>query len=164
MFRRILPIILTALTFLLDTVVLPVFTEHWLLPLFSLLTVHTLGLLLGRTRGSLLGMIAGLLTDISVGTPLGLMTMFFGLIGYGGGWFGRVMFRNPLAPLVASVVCFTVFELGMAGYATLAAAAFSSELFIRALWRLLLDIALVEGFYVLFDWLIKPSRSRFAPR
>lgn len=164
MFRRLLPPILTALMLLIDASILPVFFSHWLMPVFTLITVHVLGLLLGRTRGTLYGMLSGLLTDISVSTPLGLMTMFYGLLGYAGGWFGRRMFRNPLAPLISAAVCFTVFELSMAGYMALAGAAVGVEELIRALIRIALDIALVEGFYVVYDWLIKPSRSRFAPR
>ena len=164
MFRRILPPLLVAITFLLDTTILPIFATHWLMPLFTLLTVHTLGLLLGRTRGTLYGMIAGILVDISVSTPLGLMTLFYGGLVYMGGWFGRVLFRNPLSPLVSALICFTVFELGMVGYTTLASAAFGMDMLIHALIRIVLDVVLVEGLYVLYDWLIKPSRSRFAPR
>lgn len=164
MFRRILPWLLATFAVLLDTTILPIFSNHWLMPLFALLTVHTLGLLLGRTRGALFGMLSGLLVDISLSSPLGLMTMFYGGLGYMGGWFGRRMFRNPLAPVVSAVVCFAFFELGMACYATLAGASFSGELFVHALIRIAADVALVEALYVLYDWLIKPSRSRFAPR
>lgn len=164
MFRRILPSILVAFTLLLDTAILPVFFSHWLMPAFALLTVHTLGLLLGRTRGSLFGMLSGLLVDISVSTPLGLMTLFYGGLGYLGGWFGRKMFRHPLAPLVSALVCFTLFEMGMAGFITLASATISSTVFVQALIRIALDVVLVEGLYIVYDWLIKPSRSRFAPR
>ena len=164
MFRRILPSILVAFTLLLDTAILPVFFSHWLMPAFALLTVHTLGLLLGRPRGSLFGMLSGLLVDISVSTPLGLMTLFYGGLGYLGGWFGRKMFRHPLAPLVSALVCFTLVEMGMAGFITLASATISSTVFVQALIRIALDVVLVEGLYIVYDWLIKPSRSRFAPR
>ena len=164
MFRRILPPLLVVFTLLLDTTILPIFTNHWLIPLFALLTVHTLGLLLGRTQGSLYGMISGLLVDISLGTPLGLMTLFYGGLGYLGGWFGRAMLNHPLAPVIASALCFTVFEFGMALYTIVAGAAFSSQLILHALIRIPMDIVLTEGLYILYDWLIKPSRSRFAPR
>lgn len=164
MFRRILPPILVLLTFLLDTAVLPIFTNHWLIPPFALLTVHALGLLLGRTQGSLHGMIIGLLVDISLGTPLGLMTLFYGVLGYLGGWFGRAMLNHPLAPVISSIISFTLFELGMAGYATIASAAFSADMLIHAFIRIVLEIVLVEGLYILYDWLIKPSRSRYAAR
>jgi rod shape-determining protein MreD len=159
-----LPPLLVVFTLLLDTTILPIFTNHWLIPLLALLTVHTLGLLLGRTQGSLYGMISGLLVDISLGTPLGLMTLFYGGLGYLGGWFGRAMLNHPLAPVIASALCFTVFEFGMALYTIVAGAAFSSQLILHALIRVPLDIALTEGLYILYDWLIKPSRSRFAPR
>ena len=152
------------LTLLLDTAVLPVFLTPWWMPLFALLTVHTMGLLLGRTRGSLFGMLAGLAVDISVSTPLGLMTLFYGLLGYAGGWFGRKMFRNPLAPVVSAAVCFTLFEMSMIGYTALAGASVGLEMLIHALIRIAVDVVLVEGMYVIYDWLIKPSRSRFAPR
>lgn len=164
MFRRILPPILAALMLLVDMSILPVFVSHWMTPLFALITVHTLGLLLGRTRGTLYGMLSGILVDISVSTPLGLMTLFYGFLGYAGGWFGRKLFRNPLAPLISSIVCFTLFELGMSGYAALAGAAFGMEQMLHTLIRIALDVALTEVFYVAYDWLIKPSRSRFAPR
>ena len=134
------------------------------MPLLALLTVHTLGLLLGRTRGSLFGMLAGLAADISVSTPLGLMTLFYGLSGYAGGWFGRRMRNNPLAPVISAAVFFVLFELGMVGYTALAGAAFGMDMLIHALIRIAIDVVLVEAFYVIYDWLIKPSRSRFAPR
>lgn len=164
MFRMILPTLLVALGVLLDATILPMFFEHWLMPLFALVTVHCLGLLLGRTRGVLYGMIAGILIDISVSTPLGLMTLFYAALGYLGGWFGRKMYRNPLMPVIASLVCFALFELGMAIYATLATATVDSTLFVRAFLRLLADVAVTQVFYIVYDWLLKPSRSRFAPR
>lgn len=140
------------------------FVSHWLLPLFALLTAHCLGLLLGRTRGVLYGMISGILVDISISTPLGLMTLFYTLGGYLGGWFGRKMFRRPLAPVISALVFFSLFELGMAGYVTLASATLSSALLTRALARIAVETAATEVMYIVYDWLIKPSRSRFAPR
>lgn len=157
MLRRILPPLIVAFTFFLDTSILPVFSTHWLMPLFALITVHTMGLLLGRTTGALYGMIFGLLADITVSTPLGLMTVFYALLGYVGGLFGRKLFRVFLAPAISAAVCFAVFELGMALYTTVAGAAFVTELFKRALIRLALDVALVQGLYMLYDWMIRPD-------
>lgn len=160
----ILPSLLVALGILLDATILPMVYNHWFMPLFALVTVHCLGLLLGRTRGVLYGMIAGILVDISVSTPLGLMTLFYAALGYLGGWFGRKMFRNPLMPVIASLVCFTLFELGMAIYTTLASATMEKMLFFRALIRLFADVAATQLLYIVYDWLLKPSHSRFAPR
>ena len=142
MFRAILPPLLVAFMFLLDTAVIPVFCTHWLMPVFALITVHALGILLGRTRGALYGMICGLLVDISISTPLGLMTGFYGILGYAGGIFGHRMYRVVIAPMISAAVCFGVFEFGMALYTTIAAASFHVELFKHALIRLVLDVVL----------------------
>lgn len=164
MFRRILPPVFVALTFLLDTAVLPVFSTHWLMPLFALLTVHTMGLLLGRASGALYGMIGGLLVDITISTPLGLMTSFYTLLGYAGGWFARRLFRRSMGPMISAFICFSVFELGMALYTTVAGAAFVQELFVRALIRIALDAVLVQILYIVYDQIIRPDHSIFFRR
>ena len=84
MIRRILPFVLIAIVFLLDSAVLPALTSFWLVPVFGMVLVHCLGLLLGRARGLLYGMIMGLLVDITVSTPLGLMTVIYALLGFVG--------------------------------------------------------------------------------
>ena len=167
MFRKILPPILVALTFLLDTVILPVFVSHWMMPLVALITVHVLGMQIGRTNGTLYGMICGLLVDITVSTPLGLMTMFYGALGYAGGWFARHLFRRinrKFIPLIAGAICFGVFEIGMAFYAILISATLNVQLLTNALIRLALDVALAEGLFIVYEWLIQPDWSRFARR
>ncbi len=164
MFRRILPPFLVALTFLLDTAVLPVFSTHWLMPLLALVTVHVMGMLLGRTSGALYGMICGLLVDITISTPLGLMTSFYALLGYAGGWFGRRLFRRTFGPAISALICFSVFEIGMALYTTVAGAAFVKELFVRALIRIVLDVALVQLLHTVYDRMIQPDHSIFFRR
>ncbi len=167
MFRKILPPLLVALTFLLDTVILPVFVSHWMMPLFALITVHVLGMQIGRTNGTLYGMICGLLVDITVSTPLGLMTLFYGALGYAGGWFARQLFRKinrKFIPLIAGSVCFAVFEIGMAGYAVLISATMNMQLLTNALIRLAVDVAVTEGLFIVYEWLIQPNWSRFAQR
>ncbi len=164
MIRRILPALLLALTFLLDTAVLPALTDFWLVPVFSMALVHCLGLLLGRTRGVLFGMILGLLVDITVSTPLGLMTVIDALLGYAGGWFGRVMWRSPLAPAVSAAACFSLYEFLMDIYLIFTSAQYDGRLFLRSLARVGVYVALVYGGCLLLDRLLKPSKSRFAPR
>ncbi len=164
MIRRILPSLLLALTFLLDTAVTPALTSFWLVPVFGMALVHCLGLLLGRTRGILFGMIMGLLVDITVSTPLGLMTVIDALLGYAGGWFGRMMWRSPLAPVVSSAVCFSLYEFLMDVYMIFVSAQYDGRLFLRSLARVGVYVALVYAGYLLLDRLIKPSKSRFAPR
>ena len=164
MIRRILPFLLIAAFFLLDSAVLPALTSAWYVPVFGMVLIHCLGLLLGRARGLFYGMIMGLVMDITVGTPLGLMTLIDALLGYAGGWFGRVMWRSKLAPVVSGLVCFAVYELVMDTYVVLMATQYDAHLFLRSLARVPIYTALVYGGQFLLDRLLKPNRSRFAPR
>lgn len=164
MIRRILPFFLLALFFLLDITILPVLASHWLIPVFSLVLVHCLGLLEGRSRGTLDGLVLGLLIDITAGTPLGLMTALYAGMGYVGGWVGRTMWRNKLAPLFSAAFCFAVYELVMDVYVTFMAAQFDSMLFLRSLIRLPIYIALVLGGYYGLGRLMGSKRSHYARR
>ena len=164
MFRRILPALLTALSLILDIAVLPVFVVSPYLPVFSLLTVLVLGLLLGRTRGLWFGLAAGLLMDILVATPLGLQTVLYVLVGYGGGIFGRTFTRHPLTPLIAAAVCLTLYELVCYIYMVFSTFSFGVSMIPTMLIHLVIHIAVAQLLYYLYDFLIKPSRSRFARR
>ncbi len=164
MIRRILPFLLIAAFFLLDSAVVPILTSAWFVPIFGMVLIHCLGLLLGRARGLLYGMIMGLLMDITVGTPLGLMTLIDALLGYAGGWFGRMMWRTKLAPVISGAVCFTLYELVMDVYVIFMGTQYDSGLFLRSLLRVPIYVALVYGGQYLLNRLLKPNRSRFAPR
>jgi len=164
MIRRILPFALIAAVFLLDSAVLPALTASWLVPVFGMVLVHCLGLLLGRTRGVLYGMIMGLLMDITVSTPLGLMTVIDALLGYAGGWFGRMLWRSRLAPVVSATVCFALYEFIMDFYLIFMSMQYEAGLFLRSLVRLPIYVALVYVGQLLLNRLLRPSRSRFAPR
>lgn len=164
MFRRILPGILTALTLLLDVTVLPMFVSSDLMPSLSLMSVLCIGLLLGRTRGLTHGLIAGLALDILVATPMGLQTILYTLIGYTGGIFCRTFTRHPLTPLLAAAVCFTVYEAVCYLYVVFSTFAFYVTLLPDMLLVLVIHIVAAQAMYYLYDFLIKPSRSRFAPR
>ncbi len=164
MIRRILPFLLIAAVFLLDSAVLPALTHFWLVPVFGMVLVHCLGLLLGRARGLLYGMIMGLLVDITVSTPLGLMTVIYALLGYAGGWFGRVLWRTRLAPVVSAAVCFSLYEFVMDMYVIVMSLQFEPALALRSLARVPVYVALVYAGQYLLDKLLKPSRSRFVPR
>ena len=161
MIKRLLPIVLVVAAFLLDTAILPQFTSFWLLPVLSLLLVHCLGLLLGRTRGVLFGMIVGLAIDISVGTPLGLMTAICALLGYAGGWFGRLMWTNRLCPVISAAVCFLLYELVMDVYVVLSAAQFDSALLVRSLCRWLVYVLCTWGLHAGLKRVLKPGNPYY---
>ena len=83
---------------------------------------------------------------------------------YGGGVFGRAFTRHPLPPLLASAVCLGLYELVCYIYMVFATFSFGLSMVPTVLIRLLIHIAAAQALYYLYDFLIKPSRSRFAKR
>ena len=81
MLRKLAPYLLTLLSVLLDTSVIHVLYHGVFLVPLSLVTVIMVGILLGRTKGVLVGLIAGLILDVSTGT-LGLKLFPYIAIGF----------------------------------------------------------------------------------
>ncbi len=162
--RRLLPVILLLVSVLLDLAVLPVLLDSRYLPMMTLITVIELGLLLGRTRGSLYGMIGGLLIDILTGYPMGLRTVLYIVSGYVSGFAGRRFQRYILTPVVAPLICFLGYEATMGITAALSGAGIDGADIQAALIRIALQVVLVQPLYLLYDRMIKPSWSRWAGR
>lgn len=162
MLRRILSTVLVLVMLLIDCTVLPVFTHSPLMPQWTLLTVHCLGLLLGRSEGALYGLIAGLLTDILVSTPLGLMTALYTGMGYLGGWFARRRLRRPLTPLMSSALGFAGYELFLIVYVLFASGQMNSGALADAGIRVLIHVVLSLIMCWVYEKLLRPSRSRYA--
>ena len=162
--RRFLPLILLLISVLLDLAVLPVLLGSRYLPMMTLVTAIELGLLLGRTRGSLYGMIGGLLIDILTGYPMGLRTILYIASGYVSGFAGRRFQRYILTPVVAPLICFLGYEGAMGMTAALSGAGIDGQDIQAALIRVVLQVVLVQPLYLLFDRMIKPSWSRWAGR
>jgi len=81
LFKRLTPIFTVLLSVLLDTAVIPVlYNGVFQIPL-SLIAIIAIGIQLGRMRGMLYGMIAGLLMDICTGN-MGLKLFPYILIGF----------------------------------------------------------------------------------
>lgn len=162
--RRLLPVILLLVSVLLDLAVLPVLLDSRYLPMMTLITAIELGLLLGRTRGSLYGMIGGLLIDILTGYPMGLRTILYIVSGYLSGFAGRRFQRYILTPVVAPLICFLGYEATMGITAALSGAGIDGADIQAALIRVALQLVLVQPLYLLYDRMIKPSWSRWAGR
>lgn len=81
MLKKLAPALTLALSVLLDTAILPTFYYGRFLVPLSLVVVILCGIQLGRMRGMLYGMIAGLLLDISAGT-LGMKLFPYIIIGF----------------------------------------------------------------------------------
>lgn len=164
MFRRLLPLLLLIVTLLIDISVVPMIWATRYVPMFSLMTVVVLGLLLGRTRGSMYGLIGGLMLDILVGSPLGLMAAIFVLCGFVTGIMGRRYQRYLLTPVIAPLICFGLYELVLIGYLYLAGARIETTVFRDALIRASIAVICTQLMYLLYDRILKPSWSRFAGR
>ena len=81
MFRRLLPLLMALIGFLLDTTVIPmVYSGPYSVPL-TVVLIFLIGMCMGRMRGLLYGTLTGLLIDITSGT-LGMMTFFYMSIGF----------------------------------------------------------------------------------
>ena len=80
--RRAMPAVLTLLSLLLDTSVIPFLISSPYIVSLTFSTVLVLGVYLGRMHGMLYGLIAGLLLDILVGYPLGFNTCVYIALGF----------------------------------------------------------------------------------
>lgn len=81
MFRRLSPILLILVCFLLDTAIMPIiYGGVYTVPL-TIIAVFGIGMVQGRMSGLLFGTLGGLLMDITTGT-LGTMTFFFMFVGF----------------------------------------------------------------------------------
>lgn len=164
MFRRVFPVLAVVLLAAADTSVVPVLSSGWIYPLLSYTSVLTFGLLLGRTRGALCGIVAGLVIDTTVGLPFGLMTVLYGLGGYAAGFAGRKMRRNILNTLIVPLICLALTELGMIAYSAIAGADFYAAQLGRAGIRTLINVALVQVEYILFHLICQPQTGRYEMR
>lgn len=164
MLRRYLPAALLVLATMIDVSVIPmtgsrVLTEY--APMLTLCTVVTFGLLLGRTRGMLYGLIGGLLLDILVGYQFGLMSAICIASGYLSG-LARKYQRYVIMPVVTPAVCYLVFEFAMIIYLYLAGSGLTWAVLRGGLIRVALGVLITQGMYLLYNRILKPSWSRYA--
>ena len=118
--------------------------------------------MLGRSSGALYGLIAGILVDISVSTPLGLMTALYTGMGYLGGWFARRRIRRPLTPLLSALLGFAGYELFLTVYVLFASGQMTAGALTDAGVRVLIHTILSPTLCWLYEKLLRPSRSRYA--
>jgi len=162
--KRLLPPIFIAAALIMDVCVLPFYSRAWWLPSISLVTVNCYGILLGRARGLWYGLLAGVLIDITVMTPIGFWTFAFVTTGYVSGMFSRLKRRFLFAPALSAIMCRVICELIFMAYVLLASAQTEPDLAKHMALRVGLEAALVSIFTPLLDIALKPSRSRYAAR
>ena len=80
--RRIWPAVLTLLSLMVDTSVIPFLVSSPYIVSLTFITVLVMGVHLDRMHGMLYGLIAGLLQDILVGYQLGFNTFVYIALGF----------------------------------------------------------------------------------
>lgn len=85
-----------ALLLVVEGSVLSFFIMERALPDLYLVLVVCLGFMLGERRGALIGLLAGLLQDIVLGSALGFFACAKMLLGYGAGLLGRELYHDQL--------------------------------------------------------------------
>lgn len=90
-----------ALALLIEGSILSFFIIERALPDLILVMVISLGFILGERRGATIGLCAGLLQDVLLGSALGFFALAKMLLGYGVGLLGRELYREQLlAPVL----------------------------------------------------------------
>ncbi len=164
MFRRIFPALALLVAVLLDTAVVPATPLHWLFPFFAFTSTVAMGLVLGRTRGALFGIVAGFLIDVTVSTPVGLMIVLYGLGGLASGLASHALRRTILFTVISAAACLVLFEGSMLIYSLIAGTDFAASQLAHAGWRVLLNTALVQLEYLLFNAALRPRAARYDRR
>jgi len=163
-FRRLFPVLAVVFLAVADTSVVPLIASGWIYPLLAYTAVLTFGILLGRTRGALYGIVAGFLLDTTSGIPFGLMSVLYGLGGYAAGLAGRKLHRNVLSTLIVPAVCLILFEAGMLAYSAIAGSDFYTAQLGRAAVRTLINTAIVQVEYIVFNAICRPQTGRYEMR
>lgn len=81
---------------LLEGSIFSFFIMEKALPDLFLVLVVCLGFILGERRGAVIGLLAGLLQDVVLGSALGFFALAKMLLGYGAGLLGREFYQDQL--------------------------------------------------------------------
>ena len=158
--RRILSGLILLIAVLLDLTILPLFIHSQYLPNFTLLTVISLGLHLGKTRGTLYGLTAGLLVDVSVSAVMGLNTLTLTLIGYGCGYLGRLRDYRLRNGVLGYLLGTLLYEAVHVAYLYLAGGYVTGAVWFDTLWRVLISIVSGGFMYFLLGLTSAPMRKQ----
>ena len=150
---------------LIDTAVIPFEVRNPVYyPKFTLLTIITIALLMGRTQGILYGLIGGVCMDISLLSPVGLTSVLYTVVGFLSGYIGRKMRVRILSSIVAPIVSMMVYEIAMTMYYVSSGGMFDWTMLWDGLIRSAIGCALIQIMYIGFKAVFKPKYSRYEKR
>ena len=155
--RRIFCILLTLLTLLLDTSVLP-FTglNMQYVPRVCLVFVILIGTILGSTQGIIYGALAGILLGISAYQPAGLTASLYTVCALAAGFLSRRV-KPAIVTLVPASVGYAIYEISMLVYYYFSTAYFPAAKAGYAGIRLIVALVLIQLLYIPCIRILKPS-------
>lgn len=107
-------------SFLLQSTLFSTFSVGGIVPNLLIIVVASIGFLVGRKHGLLVGFAAGLMMDVFFGSVLGIYALFYMYVGYLNGLFKKILFPNdfklPIMLIIGSNFlyghcCYIVFFL-----------------------------------------------------
>ncbi|MBQ9886016.1 MAG: rod shape-determining protein MreD [Lachnospiraceae bacterium] len=111
--RILFTMIVIIIGFVLQNGVFNQMTWTSIVPNILLMITCTFGFMRGRQTGILVGVVCGLLTDISLGGTFGINTLFFAYLGWFNGLFFKMFFMDyivfPMLMIVLSDVMYGVY-------------------------------------------------------
>ena len=150
---------------LIDTAVIPFEVANPVyFPKFTLLTIITIALLMGRTQGILYGLVGGVLMDISILIPVGLTSVLYTVTGFLAGYIGRKMRIRILSSIVAPIVSMMVYEIAMTIYYVSQGGIFEWMMIFEGFVRSVIGCAFIQIMYIAFKAVFKPKYSRYEKR
>ena len=161
MLRKAAAPLLIFAAFLLDTAVLPFLIHSLYIPLLSLIGVIVIGLLMGRTRGFLAGMAAGLLLDLTVSSPVGMNVLLFTAAGAIAGFAGRRFRKRMMTTVVVPLVCFVLYESVLLIYAAMAGLEVTGGTVLVTAVRCAINTVFTQILYLPYAKLLRPAWSRY---
>lgn len=163
--KRLFATGMVILCVLIDTSIIPFEVRNpEYFPKFTLLTILTIALLMGRTQGILYGLVGGVIMDISLLIPTGLVSVLYTVAGFLAGYIGRKMRVRILSSIVAPIIAMLVYEVSMIVYYMSVGGAFEGGMMISALIRTLIGVLLIQIMYIGFKAVFKPRYSRYERR
>ncbi len=165
LYKRVFCVCMVVLGLLLDTSVMPFSGANIAyMPKFALLSIITIALLMGRTQGILYGMIGGVVMDITLTIPTGLVAVMYTIAGFLAGWIGRGMRVRILSSIIAPIAAMLLYELSLALLFVVNSQTLSGAMLVNALIRTFIGTAIIQILYLLFNAVLKPKHSRYSGR
>lgn len=112
MLRKFITLIIIFISFILQCSVFNHISLGGIVPNILLIVTSSFGFMRGQNTGMAVGFVAGLMTDIFFGSPLGFVTLLYTFIGYLNGFFKNIFYpediKLPMVLIAGSELVFCI--------------------------------------------------------